>query len=303
MELRQLHHFVALAEERQFTRAARRVNIVQSALSTSIRALERELDAPLFVRSTRDVRLTGAGEIFLEKARLAIEAVRDARSAVAEVQGMKRGTLKIGTVQSLPAFLDLPLLLARFHQRHPGIEIRLIQGSSSALADRTRAGGIDAAFFPVGTHLTDLVTTMIACDEVVLACPRGHPLEGLTGVTLEAIKDFPFVDFETGWGTRRLVDGRFGDAGIGRHTAFEVSDLDTMLKLVSLGLGIALLPETVVVARDPDIGMARLSSPELCWELVVAHLPVAGPGTPVAAFLSLLHESLVITDTAQLPEA
>ena len=96
MELRQLHHFVALAEERQFTRAARRVNIVQSALSTSIRALERELDAPLFVRSTRDVRLTGAGEIFLEKARLAIEAVQDARSAVAELQGLKRGTLKIG---------------------------------------------------------------------------------------------------------------------------------------------------------------------------------------------------------------
>lgn len=298
MELRQLQHFVAVAEERQFTRAARRVNIVQSALSTSIRALETELEAPLFARSTREVRLTSVGEVFLDKVRLALEAVRDARSAVAAVQGLKRGTLKIGTVQSLPAFLDLPSLLARFHARHPGIEIRLVQGSSTTLAEQTRTGAIDAAFFPIGTPLPDLETTMIACDEVVVACPRGHPLAGQSGVALEDLHGHPFVEFETGWGTRKLVDSRFGEASFNRRIAFEVSDLDTMLKLVKLGLGIALLPETVVAANRESIGMAQLAPPELCWELVVAHLPmdgssVAGLPTAAAAFLSLLHESLV----------
>ena len=114
MELRQLQHFVAVAEEMHFTRAARRVNIVQSALSTSIRALEEELATKLFMRNTRQVQLTTAGRVFLDKARLALEAVREARDAVAAVQGLTRGRLAIGTVQSLPAFVDLPALLASF---------------------------------------------------------------------------------------------------------------------------------------------------------------------------------------------
>ena len=104
MELRQLQHFVAVAEEMSFTRAARRVNIVQSALSASIRTLEDELDAKLFLRSTRQMRLTNVGRVFLEKARGVIDSVRDARQTVAAMQGLERGTL--GIVQ-LQRFLDL----------------------------------------------------------------------------------------------------------------------------------------------------------------------------------------------------
>src|SRR5512141_773349 len=133
MELRQLQNFIAVAEEQHFTRAARRMNVVQSALSTSIRLLEEELGADLFVRSTRQVRLTEAGRVLLEKARVALDAVRDAREAVAAVQGLKLGTVNIGTVQSLPAFLDLPSLLSEFHGQYPGIEVRLTQGGSTDL--------------------------------------------------------------------------------------------------------------------------------------------------------------------------
>src|SRR6266700_2383504 len=109
MELRQLQHFVAVAEENHFTRAAQRVNIVQSALSVSIRA----------------------------------------RETVAAIRGLDQGTLTIGTVQSLPAFLDLPSLLARFHAQHPGIEVRLCQGSSTHLLEKIRSGRIDLAFLPL----------------------------------------------------------------------------------------------------------------------------------------------------------
>lgn len=134
IEIRQLQHFILVAEELRFTRAARRVNIVQSALSTSIGTLEKERIATLFARSTRDVRLTTAGEVFLDKVGSVLETVREARSNVAAVQGLKRGTLMMGSVQSLPALLDLTLLLARFHERHPGIEIRLVRRSSANLS-------------------------------------------------------------------------------------------------------------------------------------------------------------------------
>jgi DNA-binding transcriptional LysR family regulator len=96
VDIRQLQHFVAVAEEKHFTRAAQRVNIVQSALSNSIRLLEEELDAKLFVRSTRQVRLTDAGRILLDKAKAALESIRDAREAVAAVRNLQRGTLSIG---------------------------------------------------------------------------------------------------------------------------------------------------------------------------------------------------------------
>src|ERR1700730_18316343 len=140
VDIRQLQHFVAVAEEKHFTRAARRMNIVQSALSNSIRLLEEELDAKLFVRSTRQVRLTDAGQILLDKAKAALESIRDAREAVAAVRNLERGTLSIGTVQSLPAFLDLPSLVERFHAEYPGVELRLRQGSATDLIEKIRNG-------------------------------------------------------------------------------------------------------------------------------------------------------------------
>lgn len=292
MEIRQLQHFVAVAEEGHFTRAARRVHIVQSALSSSIRALEAELEAQLFIRSTRQVRLTAAGRVLLDKARLVLAAIADARLVVAATQGLQRGTLRIGTVQSLPAFLDLPALLARFHGLHPGIEVRLCQGSSTLLLEHIRAGRLDLAFLPLGDPPGDVATRMIACEALVVACKPGHPLAGRENVALSDLRDLPFVDFEPDWGTRRLADAGFAEAGIARHIAFEVSDLDTLLALVARGLGIALVPEAIAQAHGARLGIARLAAPEICWELVVAYLADAGgaaPGDPAPRhFLELL---------------
>jgi hypothetical protein len=127
VELRQLEHFVVTAEERHFTRAARRLHIVQSGLSASIRALERELGAPLFVRSTRRVELTEAGRALLGEARRTLAAAQAARDAVADVQGLLRGRLAVGTMQILPPAVDLLGTLGRFHAQHPDVELRLRQ--------------------------------------------------------------------------------------------------------------------------------------------------------------------------------
>ena len=303
MELRQLQHFVAVAEEKQFTRAARRVNIVQSALSTSIRLLEAELDAKLFVRSTRQVRLTSAGRVFLDKARVALQAIREAQDAVAAVQGMARGTLSIGTVQSLPAFLDLPSLLAQFHAQYPAIEVRLCQDNSSQLLQKVRAGRLDLAFLPVCEPTSDVATRMIACEALVVVCAPEHALAGRYEVSLAALKDEPFVDFEPGWGTRKLVDRGFLTAGVERHIAFEVSDLNTLVELVGRGLGIALLPEAIATARQSALGIAQLAEPEICWELVVAYAAGEGPqSSPAdhapAAFLELLNGTKIVSPDA-----
>jgi DNA-binding transcriptional LysR family regulator len=279
-----------VAEEQHFTRAAQRVNIVQSALSTSIRALEDELDAKLFVRSTRQVRLTAAGRVFLGKVLIALDAVRDARESVAATRSLQRGTLSIGTMQSLPAFLDLPSVLARFHAAHPAVEVRLCQGEPSDLVERVKNGRLDLAILPMSEPPGGVGTRMIACEALMVACAPDHPLAGQMDVNLAALRGQPFVDFEPDWGTRRLIDRAFLGAGVERQIAFEVSDLDTLLELVARGLGIALVPEAIAEARRPSIGVAHLAGPEICWELVVAY--IAGEDGPVdhapSHFLQLL---------------
>jgi len=288
VELRQLQYFVAAAKAEHFTRAARRLNIAQSALSSSVRALEDELDVQLFLRTTRQVRLTAAGRALLEKAELVLEAVRGARDAVTAVKEAKAGKLNVGTVQGLPAFLDLPSLLAEFHELHPQVEVRLIQGGAAHLLEKLRSGLLDLAFLPMFEPTPDIATAMIACEELVVVCARDHGLAGREAVTLKEISQIPFVDFEPDWGTRKLVDDAFLDAGAERRTAFEVSDLDTLLDLAARGLGVALVPESVAASRQHVLWASRLADVETCWELVVASPAAAPAATAPRRFMELL---------------
>jgi DNA-binding transcriptional LysR family regulator len=291
MELRHLKHFIAVAEELNFTRAAERVHIVQSALSSSVRALEEELQAKLFVRSTKQVQLTPAGRAFLAKAREVLRVVESGRETVAEIEGLRSGTLSIGTVHSLPMFLDLPSLISRYHAINPGIEVRLRQGDTVGLIEQLRTGRLDLAFLPLLDPPDEVVTGIIACEDLVAVLPKTHPLAGQKDVPLRDLIDYPFVDFEIGWGTRPLVDRAFGQAGVHRRTVFDVTDLETVIDLVGLGLGIALLPETIAELRQSKISVCELAEPAICWELVVAHQRSEG-NTPVNAaanaFLDLL---------------
>ncbi|MFC3999430.1 LysR family transcriptional regulator [Nocardiopsis sediminis] len=243
MELRQLQYFVAVAEERHFTRAARRMLVAQSGLSASIRSLERELGAPLFVRSTRRVELTDAGHALLPEARQALAKAEDARDVVAAVRGLLRGTLRVGTLQCLGG-LDVPRVLADFRARHPGVEIRLQQDGSGALLDGVRQGTLDLAFTADdgrggdGLHLTPL-----AAEPMVLACGPDHPLAARSEVRLADLAGSPFVDFTDSWGTRGAADRMLAAHGVERRVELEVNDVHTLLELVAYGLGVAIVPE------------------------------------------------------------
>jgi DNA-binding transcriptional LysR family regulator len=114
MEIRQLQLFVALAQQGSFTKAAQRMNIVQSGRSISIKELERELGARLFDRTTRRVKLTPAGSLFLDYVRAGLATLKDAMEAVRSQDGIVRGRLHLGILQSLGPYLQLPLLLQRF---------------------------------------------------------------------------------------------------------------------------------------------------------------------------------------------
>src|ERR1700761_1338936 len=166
MELRHLAHFVAVAEERNFTRAAQRLHLVQSALSVSVRSLERELGATLFERTTREVRLTDAGRILLPEARRTLDAAASAQAAVLDVRSGLRGTLRLGVMQ-LVSVADVSAVIARFHRERPLVDIQptTARGGSAALISDIRHGDLDAAFVFLGApEHPGLSVTMLAAE-------------------------------------------------------------------------------------------------------------------------------------------
>jgi DNA-binding transcriptional LysR family regulator len=297
MDLRQLEYFVAVADERHFTRAAQRLGVVQSGLSQAIRTLEEELGGPLLVRSTRRVELTPAGGVLLQEARRVLAAARDARLAVTQVHGLARGQLRIGSIQSLAPFVDLPASLGRFREKFPGIAVQLVLDGAAPLLDELDGERFDVVFTQPGHTSAATTRRMLACEDVVLACAPDHPLAQCPPPSLTALAGATFIDLKPEWGVRRLIDRAFAARGAERRTAFEVNDTTMLLDLVAEGLGVTLVPESVARARPADARAGPLALVELaggddalCWELVVAfHGHDGNPGDRVVkAFLDVL---------------
>lgn len=288
MELRHLQHFVAVAEDRHFTRAAERLMVSQSGLSASVRALERELQAPLFVRTTRSVTLTEAGRALLVEAERILAQVRAAREAVAAVQGVLRGTLSLGTEQCI-AGVDVARLLARFRRRHPDVEIRLRQAGSSALAEEVAAGRLDLAFaVRAGDDSDHLRCAPLTSEPMTVLCHPSHALAQDGTVAPEELAGEAFVDFHPDWGPRRTTDAMFARAGVQRTVSLEVSDVHSLLELVQEGLGIAVVPRHFGFKREASALVSLPVKGAAVYE-TVAVLPPHGATSPAArALMGLL---------------
>jgi DNA-binding transcriptional LysR family regulator len=294
MELRHLEHFVTVAEERSFTRAARRLHLVQSALSVSIRSLERELDTQLFERTTREVSLTDAGRILLPEARRTLDAAATAQAAVFGTQQGLRGTLRLGMIQVIST-ADIGALIARFHRQRPLVDIqpRTAPGGSAALTADVRHGTLDAAFVAASSpHQPGLTATTLASEPVLLACLPDHPLAGRSAVKVSELADQTFVDYTLGWGTRTVTDQLFAKAGIQRSIGIEVPDGSVHTSLVRAGLGLAILPESMIA----DAGLTGVPLQPTATFTVAFIVPADRPLSPVTqAFADL------VTDMYQQP--
>lgn len=282
MELRQLEYFVAVAEERHFTRAAQRMLVSQSGLSASVRSLERELGAALFTRTTRSVELTGAGRALLAEATRTLAAARAAGDAVAAVQGLLRGSLSVGSEQCVN--VDVGALLARFRAEHGNVEIRLRQAGSAVMAQHVADGRLDLAFVtlpgppPEGVRLLPLTS-----EPMVLLCEPGHRLAGEPYVEWEQLGDETFVDWHQDWGARQLTDQAFAASGTSRRVGIEVYDVHTLIDMVRHGLGIAVVPQPISRKEQaaPLAVVPLKGGQDRHWEVSVA-LPAGGAHSPAA---------------------
>ncbi|WP_436536416.1 LysR family transcriptional regulator [Actinoplanes sp. HUAS TT8] len=297
MEQRQLQYFVAVAEELNFTRAAQRSHAVQSTVSASIRALERHLGAPLFERSTSKVSLTEAGKALLPEARRALDALDQARAAVAGLREGLTGSLRVGTLSGLTA-VDLPGLVSDFRGRHPAVRLNLSMaaGGTDGLLAALRARELDVTFVGVqAASVPDLHLEPIADFQPRLLVPAGHPLAGQSTVSPAALADEPFIDLPPGFCNRIRTDNDFRRAGITRTIAVEVSDITTIPGYVASGIGLALVPP-LAAEDDHRVTSVDLDPPAASWTLAAATLGGRTPTPVVRAFLDLVDAHVVRRD-------
>jgi len=280
MELRQLEHFVALAEEGSFTRAAKRMHIAQSGLSMSIRALEDELGTRLFTRGGKRVALTPPAESMLPEARRAIASVRAARDAVVATEALRRGSLAVGLAPYSHGE-HLPNLLARFHADYPGVNLQARQGRTSLLMSELDSGRVDLALCGKPHEVPRSVTTVqLARLPYAMICATNHRLASHKRVTLADIAAEPFIEMNRGWVTRDVTDQAFGAAGLQRNVVCEVDDIYLRTRMVEAGLGVAIMPR-IRIPGVQSIAYVALATPLADWQLVAAFAG-AEPANPAA---------------------
>jgi len=260
VELRQLRYFAAVARRGNFTRAAEELHLAQSAVSQQVRRLERELGVELLLRTTRRVELTEAGSIALTRATRALSEVDALVSELDELSGLLRGRLVVGGM--LPSGgMDMPALLLRFNRLHPGVEVQLREGTAAEMVDRLRGDEIDAAIAMLEPdELPEfLVGERLGEERLVLAMAPGDELGARKRVRFVDLRGRSFVAFRPGSAVRGAVDRALAEAHVTMRMAFETNDLSMMRAVITRGLGVAVVPETVAEWAGPGLVWRPLS--------------------------------------------
>jgi DNA-binding transcriptional LysR family regulator len=230
MELRHLRYFVAIAEERSFTRAAERLWIAQPGLSTQIRRLERELGVQLFERHTRGVNLTGAGELLLERARVALAAAEAARCTGRDLEAGLVGSVRLG-IATCAGWHGAAGLLASFARDRPDVEVTVVESYGGTLVRDLRDGRLDAVLAPAMFGSPELRRVPMGREPWLVVAGGSHPLAGGDGpVTAFELQGEPFV-----------VTGHRDAAAYDRAVAETLADLGVACELRRGGSGPALL--------------------------------------------------------------
>lgn len=239
LSTRQLRAFVALADEKHFTRAAQRCHLTQPAFSALIRTLEDAAGVRLFDRNTRHVELTAEGRVMDASARrllgefeLVVEDLRDHAAR-------RRGYVTVAALPSLAAGW-LPALLARFHDDFPGISLQLRDALLDPCLDMVQTGAADFAVAAQRADMTDLESEFLHADRFFLVCRKDHPLAERDRIRLRDLSRWPIIQLARGSSVRRYLDEALGPAR--RPPLLEVEHLATVTGLVLAGMGISVVP-------------------------------------------------------------
>ncbi|WP_315132085.1 LysR family transcriptional regulator [Achromobacter marplatensis] len=287
LSARQLRAFVALADERHFTRAAQRCHLTQPAFSALIRSLEDAAGLRLFDRNTRHVELTAEGKVLDASARRLLADMDLVMDDLRDHAARRRGRVALAALPSLAAGW-LPGLLARFSQAHPGIVLDLRDALLDPCLDMVQSGQVDFAVASRRPDMTDLDSEFLHADRYFLVCRADHPLAAQSQVRLRDIVRYPVIQLARGSSVRKHLDEALGaDAPL---PVFEVEHLATVTGLVRAGLGVSVVPAmTLFHFRSDDLRVVPLAGRALTRPLYL----VQRKGRSLSVAAQALYELLI----------
>ena len=261
MEFRHLRYFLAVADALHFTKAAEGLPVSQPALSAQVKQLEHEVGVPLFDRVGRSVQLTRAGSIFREHARRALREMELAQLAIAEVEGLHRGTLSVGIVQTVNAYL-IPEIVTRFSTLHPQVGLKLDELSGPDIEAGVRDGILDVGigFLPVTSDR--LESQPLFEEDFVLIASARHRFAKRRRLSLSSLSDESLILLPGIFCTRRLLNASFEQAGIQPKIIVEMNSIEGILATVRTSTLATILPRlSLGLGRHPVLRAIALKNP------------------------------------------
>jgi len=267
MDLRQLEILQAIAETGSFTACGRKLNVSQSAISRQILLLEEELGEPLFLRVGRQVRMTPAAESLVQLGQRVFQDVRETVGTITDRTRELRGTLRLSGGMTVCLYV-FPPLLKYLRRVHPHLDVRLTVATAGRSVEEIRAGRVDAGLLTLPVEESDLVTVPVLREALLLVAAPRHPLAKRRRIAPQDLVGQPFILFEAGSGTRRVIDRFFATEKIEPTVVMDTENVEIIKAMVKTGLGIGIVPYQAV-AREVRAGQffcARIEGHDLVRE-------------------------------------
>ncbi len=285
METHQLRYFLAVARTRNFSRAAEQCRVAQPSLSQQIQKLEGELGERLFERSTREVSLTAAGELFREHAARVIEEMEQARERIREISGLLRGRVVLGALPTVAPYF-LPARLRAFTRKHPGIEVVVHEDTTGQLVEGVLAKEVDVALLSLPIERAGLDAEEFFDEPLMVALPKKHALATKRGLTLDDLEHESFILMKEGHclAGQALQFCRLN--GFAPRVSFRSAQIETVLSFVANGWGISIVP--AMSAQRVAAGVVFRSLPGVTRSIGVVYRagrPLSGAARALVGFL------------------
>jgi DNA-binding transcriptional LysR family regulator len=307
LDVRRMRVLREVAAQGSFSAAAEALSFTQSAVSQHVAALERETGTQLVDRGPRGVRLTDAGRALVSHADAIIARIEDAEEELAAIAGLREGRLRLASFQSAGATL-VPRAVAAFRDRHPGVELAMIEAEPEEASDRLQAGDIDLAlvydYEPIPSMLDgelDLIHLLDDPYDVIL--PKDHALAKRKSVRLTDLAGESWISSTYPGGCRRIHERACQDAGFEPRVAFESDETLAVQALVAAGVGVSMLPRLALSAVHPGVVVRHLPPGALVRRIWAARLASGYRSPACEAMLQILHDVAEEFDGQQLAAA
>ncbi|WP_028870472.1 LysR family transcriptional regulator [Psychromonas arctica] len=251
MDFKKLYYFTVLAETGNFTKAADKLGIAQSALSMSIQKLEKQLELKLINRAERKMSITSDGQILLTHADKILANLEQAKIQMQELKGLEFGTINFGVSAMIGSYY-LPETLALFKLRHPGIQINIHEAGTATLAKMLLDGELDLAMIRVDRKNENIRCITLAKEQIVACVPLEHEFANYKSITLDQFCNQPLVLFREGYFLREAVSNYCQQNRITPDIRFETNLIELLKSLVRKKIGISTcLP--IILAEDSEL--------------------------------------------------